>query len=145
MWTRTSSPTHGIGLDEVANAITNANVNLPTGTMYGDARNFVVKANGQLLEAMAYGPVIVAYRNGNPVRLNEVAHVYDGVENDKVAGWFRGERAITLAINKQPGTNVVAGRGRHQGPAARARRPVAGRDEARSAGGPVRADSRVGP
>jgi len=99
--------THGIGLDEVANAITNANVNLPTGTMYGDARNFVVKANGQLLEAMAYGPVIVAYRNGNPVRLNEVAHVYDGVENDKVAGWFRGERAITLAINKQPGTNVV--------------------------------------
>jgi hydrophobic/amphiphilic exporter-1 (mainly G- bacteria), HAE1 family len=99
--------THGIGLDEVATAITNANVNLPTGTMYGDARNFVVKANGQLLEAATYGPVIVAYRNGNPVRLNEVAHVYDGVENDKIAGWFRGERAITLAINKQPGTNVV--------------------------------------
>ena len=76
-------------------------------TMYGDARNFVVKANGQLLQASAFGPVIVAYRNGNPVRLNEVAHVYDGVENDKIAGWFKGERAITLAINKQPGTNVV--------------------------------------
>ena len=58
--------THGIGLDEVATAITNANVNLPTGTMYGDERNFVVKANGQLLQAVAFGPVIVAYRNGNP-------------------------------------------------------------------------------
>ena len=98
---------HGIGIDEVATAITNANVNLPTGTMYGDERNFVVKANGQLLQASAYGPVIIAYRNGNPVRLNEVAHVYDGVENDQIAGWFKGERAITLAINKQPGTNVV--------------------------------------
>jgi len=99
--------THGIGLDEVATAVTNANVNLPTGTMYGDARNIVVKANGQLLQASAFGPVIVAYRNGNPVRLNEVAHVYDGVENDKIGGWFRGARAITLAINKQPGSNVV--------------------------------------
>ena len=99
--------THGIGLDEVATAITNANVNLPTGTMYGDARNLVVKANGQLLQASAYGPVIVAYRNGNPIRLNEVAHVFDGVENDKIGGWFKGERAITLSINKQPGTNVV--------------------------------------
>jgi HAE1 family hydrophobic/amphiphilic exporter-1 len=99
--------THGIGIDEVATAITNANVNLPTGTMYGDARNFVVKANGQLLQAEAFGPVIIAYRNGNPIRLNEVAHVYDGVENDRQAGWFRGQRAITLSVSKQPGTNVV--------------------------------------
>jgi HAE1 family hydrophobic/amphiphilic exporter-1 len=97
---------HGIGVDEVANAIANANVNLPTGTMYG-RRNFVVKANGQLLRAAAYGPVIIAYRNGNPVRLNEVAHVYDGVENDQIAGWYKGALAISLAINKQPGTNVV--------------------------------------
>jgi HAE1 family hydrophobic/amphiphilic exporter-1 len=98
---------HGIGIDEVATAITNANVNLPTGTMYGDAKNFVVKANGQLLQASAYGPVIIAYRNGNPVRLNEVAHVYDGVENDQIASWYKGEHAISLSINKQPGTNVV--------------------------------------
>jgi hydrophobic/amphiphilic exporter-1 (mainly G- bacteria), HAE1 family len=97
---------HGIGIDEVATAITGANVNLPTGTMYG-AKNFVVKANGQLLQAAAYGPVIIAYRNGNPVRLSEVAHVYDGVENDKIAGFYKGRRAISLAINKQPGTNVV--------------------------------------
>ena len=90
--------THGIGLDEVATAITSANVNLPTGTMYGEERNFVVKANGQLLQAAAFGPVIVAYRNGNPIRLNEVAHVYDGVENDKVGGWFRGARAIGIRM-----------------------------------------------
>ena len=98
---------HGIGVDEVATAVTSANVNLPTGTMYGDVRNFVVKANGQLLRASAYGPVIIAYRNGNPVRLSEVAHVYDGVENDQVAGWYKGAVAISLSISKQPGTNVV--------------------------------------
>ena len=81
---------HGIGIDEVATAIPNANVNLPTGTIYGPDRAFVVLANGQLLRAAAYGPVIIAYRNGNPVRLNEVAHVYDGIENDKSAAGTGG-------------------------------------------------------
>ena len=75
---------HGIGIDEVATAIANANVNLPTGTIYGADQTFIVQANGQLLRAAAFGPTIVAYRNGNPVRLDEVAHVFDGVENDKV-------------------------------------------------------------
>ena len=98
---------HGIGLDEVANAITASNVNLPTGTMYGASRNFVVQANGQLLKAAAYAPIVIAYRNGNPVRLNDVARVYDGVENDRVAVFFRDQRTIFLQINKQPGTNVV--------------------------------------
>ncbi len=68
----------------------------------------VVQANGQLLRAAAYSPTIIAYRNGNPVRLGDVAHVYEGVENDKNAAWYRGERTIYLAIQKQPGTNVVA-------------------------------------
>ncbi|HXI27484.1 MAG TPA: efflux RND transporter permease subunit, partial [Vicinamibacterales bacterium] len=98
---------HGIGIDEVANSISNANVNLPTGTIYGD-KTFVVQANGQLLRAAAYGPTIISYRGGNPVRLNEIAHVYDGIENDKSAAWYNGERTIYLAIQKQPGTNVVA-------------------------------------
>jgi hydrophobic/amphiphilic exporter-1 (mainly G- bacteria), HAE1 family len=98
---------HSIGIDEVATAISNANVNLPTGTIYGD-KTFVVQANGQLLRANAYGPMIIAYRGGNPVRLSEVAHVYDGIENDKSAAWYNGERTIYLAIQKQPGTNVVA-------------------------------------
>ena len=99
---------HGIGVDEVANSIQNANVSLPTGTMYGAQQTFTVLANGQLLRADKYGPMIIAYRNGNPVHLNEVAHVYDGIENDKTAAWFQGERTIYLAIQKQPGTNVVA-------------------------------------
>ena len=98
---------YGIGLDEVANSISNANVNLPTGNISGSERSFVVLANGRLLRAAAYGPTIVAYRNGNPVRLDEVAHIYDGIENDKNAGWYKGDRALMLAIMKQPGTNVV--------------------------------------
>ena len=99
---------HGIGIDEVASSISNANVNLPTGTIYGADKTFVVQANGQLMRAAAYGPMIVSYRAGNPVRLEEIAHVYDGIENDKSAAWYNGERTIYLAIQKQPGTNVVA-------------------------------------
>ena len=59
------------------------------------------------MRASAYGPTIIAYRNGNPVRLDEVAHVYDGVENDKTASWQNGERCVYLSIQKQPGINVV--------------------------------------
>ena len=95
-----------IGIDEVANAVQNANANLPTGTIYGE-RTFVVQTNGQLMRGAAYGPTIIAYRNGNPVRLDEVAHVYDGVENDKTASWQNGERCVYLSIQKQPGINVV--------------------------------------
>jgi hydrophobic/amphiphilic exporter-1 (mainly G- bacteria), HAE1 family len=98
---------HGIGIDEVATAVNGANVNLPTGTMYGNTRNFVVQAEGQLLNAASYGPIIIAYRNGNPVRLNEVAHVYDGVENDKAGDKFQDKPSIDISISKQPGTNVV--------------------------------------
>jgi len=98
---------HGLGIDEVASAISNANVNLPTGTMYGD-KTFVVQTNGQLMKAAASAPMIIAYRNGNPVRLHEVSRVFDGIEDDKQTGWFKGERAIMLPILKQPGTNVVA-------------------------------------
>ena len=80
---------HGIGMDEVVTAIQGANVNLPTGTIYGQERSFTVLADGQLFKAEAYGPLIIAYRNGNPVRLGEVARVYDGVEQDKAASWYR--------------------------------------------------------
>ncbi len=98
----------GIGIDEVASAIQSANVNLPTGTMYGPDRAFTVLANGQLMKASMYAPLVIAYRSGNPVRLNEVARVYDGIEQDKSANFFRGLRNINLSILKQPGTNVVA-------------------------------------
>jgi HAE1 family hydrophobic/amphiphilic exporter-1 len=98
----------GIGIDEVATAVQTANVNLPTGTIYGPDRAFTVLANGQLMRAAAYQPVVIAYRNGNPVRLSEVARVYDGIEQDKSANFYQGLRNINLAIQKQPGSNVVA-------------------------------------
>jgi HAE1 family hydrophobic/amphiphilic exporter-1 len=96
----------GIGIDQVANAVTNANSNVPTGTIYGD-KTFVVQTNGQLMRAAGYASTIVTYRNGNPVRLDEVAHVFDGVENDKSGAWQGGERCVMISIRKQPGTNVV--------------------------------------
>jgi HAE1 family hydrophobic/amphiphilic exporter-1 len=96
----------GLGIDEVANSVQRANVNMPTGTIFGD-RTFVVTTNGQLMRASAYGPAIIAYRDGYPVRLDEVAHVYDGVENDRTASWQNHDRCIYLAVQKQPGTNVV--------------------------------------
>src|ERR1051325_901452 len=95
-----------IGIDEVASSVQSANANRPTGTIYGD-KSFVVQTNGQLMRASAYGPTIIAYRGGNPVRLDEVAHVFDGVENDKTASWSNGERCVYLSIQKQPGVNVV--------------------------------------
>ena len=98
---------HEIGIDEVASAIANANVNVPTGTLYGKTQNIVVQTNGQLLKAASYGQILLAYRNGNPVHLNEVAHVYDGVENDNVGDWFMGKPSVDLGVTRQPGTNVV--------------------------------------
>jgi HAE1 family hydrophobic/amphiphilic exporter-1 len=97
-----------IGIDQVAQAIQQSNVNRPTGTLYGPDRAFVIQANGQLTSAATYPPVVVAYRNGTPVRLGEVARVYDGVENDKTASWFNGRRTVYLSIQRQPGTNTVA-------------------------------------
>ncbi|HOX07630.1 MAG TPA: efflux RND transporter permease subunit [Planctomycetota bacterium] len=102
----------GIGIDEVAGAVERSNVNMPTGTLWGPERSFTVKATGQLLEAEDYRPVVVTYRNGAPVRLGELGRVYAGVENDKSAAWFctpEGQnRAIVLAIQRQPGVNTVA-------------------------------------
>ena len=99
---------HGVGMDEVVTAVQSANVNLPTGTLAGHANTFTVLANGQLQKAEAYAPLVVAYRNGNPVRLGELARVYDGIEQDKSISWYQGSRNITLSILKQPGTNVVS-------------------------------------
>ena len=100
-----------IGIDEVAQAIDNGNVNLPTGVLYGSHRAFTVQASGQLNDAQAYRPLIVAYRNGAPVRLSEIANVIDSVENDKVAAWYvtqtSQQRSIVLAVQRQPGTNTV--------------------------------------
>jgi len=97
----------GIGIDEVAEAIAGANVNLPTGTLYGPYQAFTVKATGQLSEAAAYRPLIIAYRNGAPIHLAQLGRIVDGVEDDKSSSWFNNTRAIVLAIQRQPGTNTV--------------------------------------
>ncbi|HEU5069737.1 MAG TPA: efflux RND transporter permease subunit [Verrucomicrobiae bacterium] len=97
----------GIGIDEVQSAIAQGNVNLPTGTLDGPHQAFTVQANGQLFRAADYRPLIVAYRNGQPVRLRELGRVIDSVQNDKAAAWFNGKRGIVLAIQRQPGENTV--------------------------------------
>lgn len=96
-----------IGIDEVASAIRSANVNLPTGILDGPHHAYTVEASGQLQNAAAYRPLIVAFRNGGAVRLDDVAEVVDSVENDKTAAWFVDDRGIILAIQRQPGTNTV--------------------------------------
>src|SRR6188768_3092261 len=96
-----------IGIDEVTRAINGSNVNRPTGTLFGPTRNYVVQASGQLMSADQYKPIVVAYRNGSPVRLEEVANVYDGVENPRNASWYNGKPALYLGIQRQPGTNTV--------------------------------------
>jgi HAE1 family hydrophobic/amphiphilic exporter-1 len=104
--------TRGVGIDEVSQAIQNTNVNLPTGTLYGAHKAFTVQANGQLTNAEAYKSVPVAYRNGSPVRLDQIGRALDSVENDKTAAYFvtpnAMERSVILAIQRQPGTNTVA-------------------------------------
>jgi HAE1 family hydrophobic/amphiphilic exporter-1 len=97
----------GIGIDEVQDALSRNNVNLPTGTLWGPRQSFTVQATGQLMNAAAFRPMIVAYRKGRPVRLDELGRVVDSVENDKVAGWFNNARSITLMVQRQPGTNTV--------------------------------------
>ena len=97
----------GIGIDEVENALLAHNVNMPTGTLWGPRQAFTVQATGQLSSAAEYRPLIVAYRNGSPVRLGELGRVIDSVENDKVAAWYNKARTISLMVQRQPGTNTV--------------------------------------
>ncbi len=96
-----------MGLDQVQTAIQQGNVNLPTGSLSGNYKNFTVQANGQLQDAAAYRSLIVAYRNGAPIYLNQLGRTVDGVQNPKVASWYNDTRAIILTIQRQPGTNTV--------------------------------------
>lgn len=102
----------GIGINEVEAAVNASNVNMPTGSLYGPDKSYTILATGQLYNAEAYRDIIVAYRDGSPVRLGELGNVIDSVEDDKNAAWFvtrnSNERAVILAIQRQPGTNTVA-------------------------------------
>jgi HAE1 family hydrophobic/amphiphilic exporter-1 len=96
-----------IGLDEVTSAIAANNVNLPSGILWGTDRAYAVEAEGQLTNAEAFRPLIVAYRNGAPVRLQDLGRVVDSVQDTKAASWYNGTRSIVLAVQRQPGTNTV--------------------------------------
>ncbi len=97
----------GISMGDIDSAVSEANVNIPTGTLYGPHQAFTIQASGQLEEAAKYRNLIVTYRNGSPVYLDQIAQVKDSVENDKTAAWLNGKRAVVLAIQRQPGTNTV--------------------------------------
>src|SRR5689334_14107625 len=99
--------TRNIALEDVANAVTQQNVNMPTGVLYGPRTALTVQATGQLENANQFGDVIVAYRNGAPVHLEEIGRITDDVQNNKTASWYNGSRSIVLAIQRQPGTNTV--------------------------------------
>jgi hydrophobic/amphiphilic exporter-1 (mainly G- bacteria), HAE1 family len=97
-----------IGLDDVANAVAAGNTNQPTGVLWGKDRAWTIETNGQLPDAKAFRPLVVAWRNGAPVRLQDIGQVVDGVQDSHVAAWYNGDRGIVLAVQRQPGTNTVA-------------------------------------
>ena len=96
-----------IGIDEVSQAIQAGNTNLPVGSIYATDKTYTLQSNGQLLNAAQFQPLIVAYRNGAPVRLDQIATVVNGTEQRYVKGALNNQRAVVLAIQKQPGTNTV--------------------------------------
>ncbi len=96
-----------IGIDEVLSAVQRGNVDLPLGTLDGPQRTLTLKSNGQLVKADDYKPLVVTYRNGSPVRLRDLGAVLDDVENNKIAAWYNRQPSIVLAVNRQPGSNVV--------------------------------------
>jgi hydrophobic/amphiphilic exporter-1 (mainly G- bacteria), HAE1 family len=97
-----------ISLDDVRTVLAKANSNTPVGTLSGPDRSVTLLASGALRRASDYRNVVAAWRNGAPVKLNEIANVVDSVENDKIASWFNNDRAIVLAIQRQPDANTVA-------------------------------------
>ena len=98
---------YGLGIDQVEQAVEQGNVDQPLGILYGKHQAFTVQANGQLNNAAEFRPLIVAYRKGNPVRLEQLGNVLDSVQNNKMAAWYNGTRAVVLAVQRQPGANTV--------------------------------------
>ncbi len=98
---------YGLGIDQVEQAVEAGNVNQPLGTLYGKHQAFTVQASGQLNVAADFRPMIVAYRNGNPIRLQQLGNVLDSVQNNKSMAWYNNTRAVVLSIQRQPGANTV--------------------------------------
>jgi HAE1 family hydrophobic/amphiphilic exporter-1 len=98
----------GLSLEDIRAAVSRANSSTPVGTLNGPKQDVALQASGQMDKAADYSRVVVTWRNGSPVKLDEVAKIYDSVENDKIATWLNDERAIVIAIQKQPDANTVA-------------------------------------
>ncbi len=98
---------YGIGLEDLRTAIVGANVAGPKGELDGEHQAYSIAANDQIESADAYKSVVVAYRNGAPVLLSDVANVKDGLENDKVGAWYQGKPAVVIDVQRQPGANVI--------------------------------------
>ena len=99
---------YGIGMEDLRNAISNANVNGAKGSLDGSKQAYAIGANDQLGTAAAYRSVVVAYRNAAPVLMSDIASVVDGLENSHVAGWYQGQPGVVIDVQRQPGANVVA-------------------------------------
>ncbi len=97
-----------IGMNQIVSTLNSENVNQPLGVMWGANQSLTLQATGELMNATEFGSLIVAYRNGAPVHLTDVAHVVDDVQNNKTAAWYNRERAVVLFVQRQPGTNTVA-------------------------------------
>jgi multidrug efflux pump len=98
---------YGLSLEDLRVALQNANVDQAKGNLQGPRQSYTIEDNDQLLASANYLPLIVAYRNGNPVRLSDVAQVVDGAENNTQAAWMNTEPAVILNIQRQPGTNII--------------------------------------
>jgi multidrug efflux pump len=98
---------YGIGMEDLRNAIAGANVSGPKGSLDGAQQAYTIAANDQIAAAEAYKPIIIAYRNGAPVTIGDVAVIVDGLENDRTGGWYQGTPAVIIDIQRQPGANVI--------------------------------------
>ena len=98
---------YGISMEDLRNAIAGANVSGPKGSLDGAQQAYTIAANDQIAAAEAYKPIIIAYRNGSPVTIGDVAIIVDGLENDRTGGWYQGTPAVIIDIQRQPGANVI--------------------------------------
>ncbi|UGV26647.1 acriflavine resistance protein B [Rhodopseudomonas boonkerdii] len=98
---------YGIAMEDLRTAIAGANVSGPKGSLDGPQQAYTIAANDQIVVADAYKPIIIAYRNGAPVTIGDVAQIVDGLENDRTGGWYQGTPAVIIEIQRQPGANVI--------------------------------------
>jgi len=103
----TALASYGLSLEDVRNALASANVDQAKGTLNGPRQSFTIAANDQLLSGDQYKPIIIAYRNGSPVRLSDIATVTDGIENTMQAAWMNLDPAVIMNIQRQPGANII--------------------------------------